>query len=64
MIVKIYRVERGKNKKRVGEERRGEVEPLQELYFITTRILESASKKWKEMVRIGQDQASPLFCPS
>jgi hypothetical protein len=41
MIVKIYRAKRGKNKNSRG----GDDQPLQELYFVTTRILESASKK-------------------
>jgi hypothetical protein len=65
MIVKIYR-ERGKNKRsRGGEEER----------LTLTRIILHLHKKFrgahqkrerngKNGARTGQDQASPLFCPS
>jgi hypothetical protein len=33
-------------------------------YFIIARFLEGHLQNGKEMVRTGQDQAAPLFCPN
>jgi hypothetical protein len=62
MVVKIIgeRGIRGKNKKRRG--RRGLT--LIRIMLRHHKIFRERVQKGKEMVRTGQDQAPPLFCPS